>query len=301
MKQYKKFYIEITNRCNLDCSFCPKTGRKLEYMPVERFEKIIDEVKGFGYNFYLHVMGEPTSHPHLEQILKICKENNIRTNITTNGTLLDKVGDIIIENNVRMVSVSLHSFEANTLNKSMIAYLDSVMNFCYKCFESDTICELRLWNIDRQSVYDKNQLNGQIIAYLQDKLALDFDLRQAMDSTLVETENGNQRKFNLRLKGRVFMGMAEHFEWPDINKPQCYNEGFCYGLRNQVAVLVNGDVVPCCLDSEGNIPLGNIFVQPFEEIINGTRARNIYDGFSNRKAVEPLCKTCGYMNQHLKK
>ena len=99
MKQYKKIYIEITNRCNLSCSFCPKTQRKLEYMSAENFEKIINQVKDYGYNFYLHVMGEPTSHPQLEQILKVCKKNNIRINITTNGTLLDKVCNIIIENN----------------------------------------------------------------------------------------------------------------------------------------------------------------------------------------------------------
>ncbi len=298
MKKFRKIYIEITNQCNLNCSFCPKTGRKPYTMYPEEFSRIIEKTKDHGQNFYLHVMGEPTAHPQFDKILQICKLNSIQTNITTNGTLLHKVGDKILRNNVRSVSVSLHSFEANTLNKDMKAYLDKVMEFCRKSFGKNTTVELRLWNFDRESIYDKNQLNGQIVDYLEKELELDFDLRLAMEEKFREMETSNSRKFNFRLKDRVFLGMAQHFDWPDINKTERYEEGFCYGLRNQIAILSNGDVIPCCLDSEGEMVLGNIHAQDLQQIFEGERARNIYTGFTHRKAVEELCKTCGYMKMY---
>ena len=298
MKKFKKIYIEITNQCNLSCSFCPKTKRKSHFMTVEEFTHIINTTKAQGEDFYLHVMGEPTAHPHFAEFLRICKENGVKVNITTNGTLLNRAGDAIIENTVRSVSVSMHSFEANELNKDMKDYLDKIMDFCKKSIGSGITVELRLWNFDRESIYDKNQLNGQIVDYLETQLELDFDLRQAMTDKFSEMETSNSRKFNFRLKDRIFLGMAQHFDWPDITKEERYCDGFCYGLRNQIAILANGDVVPCCLDSEGNIVLGNIHQNTLQEIFDGQRAQAIYTGFTHRKAVEPLCQTCGYMKMY---
>ncbi len=270
-------------------------------MTVDEFTHIINSTKVHGENFYLHVMGEPTAHPHFAKFLKICKDNGVKVNITTNGTLLDRVGDSIIENLPRSVSVSMHSFEANSLNKDMIAYLDKIMDFCKKSIGSGITVELRLWNFDRESIYDKNQLNGQIVDYLEENLSLDFDLRQAMARKFDEMETSHTRKFNFRLKDRIFLGMAQHFDWPDINKEERYFDGFCYGLRNQIAILAGGDVVPCCLDSEGNIVLGNIHEKSLQEIFDSQRAQALYTGFTHRKAVEPLCQTCGYMKMYDKK
>ena len=298
MKKFRKIYIEITNQCNLSCSFCPKTKRKSHFMTVEEFTHIINSTRAQGENFYLHVMGEPTAHPHFADFLKICKDNDVKVNITTNGTLLHRVGDAIVENTVRSVSVSMHSFEANSLNKDMKDYLDKIMDFCKKSIGSGITVELRLWNFDRESIYDKNQLNGQIVDYLESNLELDFDLRQAMTDKFAEMETSNSRKFNFCLKDRIFLGMAQHFDWPDITKEERYCDGFCYGLRNQIAILASGDVVPCCLDSEGNIVLGNIHENTLQEIFDGERAQAIYTGFTHRKAVEPLCQTCGYMKMY---
>ena len=300
MKKYRKIYIEITNVCNLNCSFCPKTARQPCVMTAEKFRQAARMLKDCGQNFYLHVMGEPTAHPQFGAILDICREYGMTVNITTNGSLLDITGDMMLKSQVRMVSVSLHSFEANSLDSDMQRYLDKVLSFAAKAADTDTACELRLWNFDRKSLYGTNKLNGQILSYIQKKLELDFDLADAVEEQLEKMEGSNSRKFNLRLKGRVFLGMAEHFEWPDINSSVCNKDGFCYGLRNQIAVLANGDVVPCCLDSDGNMVLGNIFSAPLDEILSSRRARDIYTGFTNQKAVERLCQTCGYMQKFFK-
>jgi radical SAM protein with 4Fe4S-binding SPASM domain len=73
--------------------------------------------------------------------------------------------------------------------------------------------------------------------------------------------------------------------------------GKCFGLRNQIAILVNGDVVPCCLDHEGDIKLGNIFYDDLDEIINKERCKSIINGFQSHKLVEPLCKRCGFRSR----
>ena len=301
MKKFRKIYIEITNQCNYNCSFCPKTQRRAKYMTVEEFTSIIEKTKAHGDNFYLHVMGEPTSHPMFKDILRVCTENGVKVNITTNGTLLDIVGDSIIENKIRMISISLHSFEANTLTISMQHYLDKVMNFCKKSLGSGISVELRLWNFDKESIYDKNKLNGQIVDYLKEGLELDFDLEQAIADKLTEMETSKSRKFNITLKDKIYLGMAEHFDWPNIYKKERCDRGFCYGLRNQIAILSNGDVVPCCLDSEGHMVLGNIHEKSLQDIFEGERAQAIYNGFTNSRAVEPLCQTCGYMLMNFKK
>ena len=292
MKKFKKIYIEITNICNLSCSFCPKHKRPPKTMSAAEFEQIMSEVHPMGENFYLHLMGEPLSHPQLCEILDICSRYKVKTNITTNGTLLCRVGKQVLEREVRNVSISLHSFEANSLNFSLQKYLGDIADFC-----KDALGCTRNARIIQQSLADKNNLNYQIMDYLNSALQPDCDIWQQIEDTFFSMEK--KRKKNFRLKDNIFLGMAERFEWPCIeNSPNRVCEGFCYGLRNQVAVLADGTIVPCCLDSNGNIPLGNIFDNKLQDVIQNKRSRALYDGFTNRKAVEPLCQSCGYMKKY---
>ena len=297
MKKFKKIYIEITNICNLSCYFCPKHKRPPKIMSAAEFEQIMSVVHPMGENFYLHLMGEPLSHPQLCEILDICSRYKVKTNITTNGTLLCRVGKQVLEREVRNVSISLHSFEANSLNFSLQKYLGDIADFCKDALGRKTVVELRLWNMNRESLADKNNLNYQIVDYLNSALQPDCDIWQQIEDTFFSMEKN--RKKNFRLKDNIFLGMAERFEWPCIeNSPNRVCEGFCYGLRNQVAVLADGTIVPCCLDSNGNIPLGNIFDNKLQDVIQNKRSRALYDGFTNRKAEEPLCQSCGYMKKY---
>ena len=298
MKKYKKVYIEITNICNLSCTFCPGHKRVLKEMSAENFEAVLSKTHHIGENFYLHLMGEPTAHSQFSDILTICNKYNIRPNITTNGTLLGKKADVILQKDVRNVSISLHSFEANDLNKSLQDYLVDITDFCKKALGSKTVVELRLWNMSRESLADENSLNFKIIEFLRENLDLGYDIYDTISETFFSMECN--RKKNFRLKENIFLGMSEQFSWPSIeNSPNEICKGFCYGLRNQIAVLADGTVVPCCLDADGNMPLGNIFEEDIEDIVGSPRAKSIYDGFTNHKAVEPLCQSCGYMKKYL--
>ena len=298
MKKFKKIYIEITNICNLSCSFCPGHKRTKHHMSAEEFETVLAKTHLQGENFYLHLMGEPLSHPQFGEILDICDKYGIQVNITTNGTLLSKRCDEIAQHKVRSVCVSLHSFGANEMNVSLHKYLEDIALFCSKVLGTKTTVELRLWNMSRESLADENTLNYKIVSFFNQQLKPEFDIFAQLEDTFFSMEKN--RKKNFRIKENIFLGMAEQFSWPSIeNSPDKVCEGFCYGLRNQIAILCDGTVVPCCLDSNGDIPLGNIFTAELEEIYNCQRSRDIYNGFTNRKAVEKLCQSCGYMKKYM--
>lgn len=287
MKKFKKVYIEITNVCNLSCNFCPKTSRKLKFMDKSDFKHIIKNIKPYTDYVYFHLMGEPFLNKNLQEFLDICKENSLKVNITTNGTLINDVKEILLNSQaLRQVNISLHSFEANEEHISFDEYINTIINFIKQATEkTNIICSLRLWNLDTK-YKASNNMNVDIFKLLQREFEIDVDLKESL-----------KEKNSFKLKNNVYLSMGEKFKWPSLNEKELGERAFCYGLRDQIGILVDGTVVPCCLDSEGSIPLGSIFENTLEEILNSQRAQEIYEGFSGRKAVEELCKRCGFINR----
>lgn len=288
MKKYKKVYVEITNICNLKCDFCPDTNRELKYLNTGEFLHIISEIRPFTDYVYFHLMGEPLLNPDIEGFFSICSQFGLKVNITTNGTLLEKHRQLLVQAPaLRKVSISLHSYEANLTKISLEHYLNETFDFVREAGQKGIICELRLWNAESEGIKASNSLNVNIIKKLEEEFELDIDLQKEL-----------LLRQNIKLADKVFLHLAQKFEWPDIERADIDDGVFCYGLRDQFGVLVDGTVVPCCLDSNGNIPLGNLFEQPLEDILTSSRAVSIYEGFTARTAVEDLCKKCGYAVRH---
>ena len=236
-------------------------------------------------------MGEPLLNENIDYFLEESYKNHLKVNLTTNGTLLKKVEDKLINSKaLRQINISLHSFEANEKTVELEDYINNVTDFITKArSNSDIICAIRLWNMDNNDLKGANGLNSDILKMLEENLELDFSIGEKLQETN-----------RIKLKDKVYLNMAEKFEWPDIQIDSLGEEVFCHGLRNQIGILVDGTVVPCCLDSEGNINLGNIFEKSLKDIVEDKRARDIYDGFSRRRAVEELCKKCGYATRFKK-
>jgi len=287
MRKFKKVYIEITNICNLSCNFCPKTGRDLGFMKEEELKKILESVRPYTDHIYFHLMGEPLLNPQIGRFLEMANEFGFKVNITTNGTLINKAREALLAAPaLRQVNISLHSFEANEQGVDFNEYIDTVVNFVKEARDNtNIISSMRLWNLDTRHKAS-NSLNEEIFRILEEKFELDYDLKESFGD-----------KNSVKLFKNVYLGMADKFKWPNIKIVQSNERKFCSALRDQFGVLLDGTVVPCCLDSEGNMPLGNIFETPLEEILSSKRAMNIYDGFTRREAVEDLCKTCGYVNR----
>lgn len=270
----KRAYVEITNVCNLSCSFCPGTRRAPRFMSGEEFAAIAAKLRGEVQYLYLHVMGEPLLHPELENILRIGGDMGFRLCVTTNGTLLDRAGETLLHAAaLHKVSVSLHSFEGNG-GGDMAPYLESVWRFAERAAAKGVIVALRLWNGG-----GAEERNGEV---------LDFLRRKTGAARWEEKRDGS-----FQLGERLYLERAEKFDWPDLSAPESGAE-FCLGLRQQLAVLVDGTVVPCCLDHEGDIALGDLLRQELRDILQTPRARALYDGFSARCPSEELCRRCGY-------
>ncbi len=275
----KKAYIEITNRCNLRCAFCPGTKRGARTMSAQEFSLVLGKLTGTVEYVYLHVMGEPLSHPQLAELLEIAKEKKMHVCVTTNGTLLARQSDTLLSAAaLYKVSVSLHSFEGNGLESAQ--YLEDIWRFADAASKRGVIVALRLWNEG-----GAEEQNGDIRAFLLEKCGL---------SQLPEEKNGS-----VKLREKLYLERAQKFDWPDLSASEQPTQ-FCYALRDQVAVLADGTVVPCCLDHEGDIALGNLFTDELSDILNGERAAALKEGFSRRCPTEELCRRCGYATRFTK-
>lgn len=200
-------------------------------------------------------MGEPLLHPNLREFFTICGERGLKVSLTTNGTLLKEKQDILLSSpSLYRVSISVHSFEANQTGQTLEEYLQDILQFCALASQqTKTYCVLRLWNKDSAVLKAANQRNVDIFHQVREFFHLDFDPAEALE-----------HKPSISLCDRVYLETAEKFSWPDIQQQESFDSVFCHGLRDQFGVLVDGTVVPCCLDSEGNIDLGNIYENRFQ-------------------------------------
>lgn len=284
-KPFKKIYVEISNVCNLACSFCPPLERAPKVMSPEAFRQVCQAIKPYTDYIYMHLMGEPLLHPKLDALLSIAQEEGLIVQLTSNGTLIrEKTTGLLGQSALRQVNFSLSSFEANAVKTSLEEYLDPILNFSKLASErGKPYISLRLWNLDSKQFKGENALNALFFKYLESSFNLTFDLEAFME---------NHEAYEL-IKG-VYLNKAEKFAWPNEKAEASGEVLFCYGLKDHIGILADGTVVPCCLDHAGSIKLGNILEQPLDMILTSERAEHMRRGFANRKASEHLCKTCGY-------
>ena len=272
-KRFQKIYLEISNICNLKCSFCPGTKRSPHVMTEEEFSAMLPKLRPWSDYLYFHLMGEPLCHPHLDQFLHLAGEYGFKVILTTNGTLLHRHQEMLLHApSLHKANISLHAFEANDLSMPFSEYLHQCFSFG-RALEGKKLVVYRLWN---QGGADEK--NAEIL--------------NTMKTYFSTTWQEERRGF--RIGERVYLEYGDKFDWPDLNAKDDGEHVFCYGLRDQIGILCDGTVVPCCLDHEGDIALGNLHQESLEDILEKPRFQEIYLGFQRKKAVEELCRKCGY-------
>lgn len=294
-KSFNKVNIEISNICNLQCTFCPEVVRTKKLMEESLFEKVIREVAPLTEQVCFHLMGEPLVHPKLERFLEICASEAVPVNLVSNGVLLtDKRMEFLLHPIVRQVNFSLHSYNDNYPEKDYTEYLEKIFKFTELAFERrpDLYINFRLWNLPSVDVVENpvQQKNRSMLMEVEKRFGL--DLRSKLDAS-----------FDVRLqksylvKNRLYLHFDTEFVWPSLELPVLGEKGTCKGLSNHFGVLAEGTVVPCCLDKEAAIPLGNALEKPIPEILSSPRARAMLKGFQERRLVEELCRKCQYIER----
>jgi radical SAM protein with 4Fe4S-binding SPASM domain len=281
---FDKVHIEITNICNLQCSFCPKVLRTKKIMDLELFSKIVREVAPLTQQIALHLMGDPMLHPKLKDFLNICGSNNLKVFLVTNGTLLkEKHLLTLLHPTIRQVNFSLHSFSDNFPEKDFSDYLKGIFEFTDQALNlrPDLYINYRLWNL--KSINSQKNSNFEMLNAIRDKYNFSIP-----DEIYVK----NKKSF--KVVGRLYLHFDTEFVWPSLELPFLGTQGTCYGLRSHFGILVDGTVVPCCLDKEGLIPLGNINNSSLDQILSDEKAQNILKGFLVGFLANPLCQRCQY-------
>lgn len=284
-------YIEITNTCNLDCHFCPKHHRKRRQLSEEEFDLLTDRVRGKVCFLYFHLMGEPLLHPLLPQFVTMARKKGFKTVLTSNGTLLHRAM-ALLDTLPYKIQLSLHSHESNARGQ-LSEYMDQVMRFSTQAAEKGTCMVLRLWN---QGGMDRE--NEEVMRLIEKYVPKPW----------------KERPDGFRLCDNLYLEFDRKFEWPggggkaasddsdgkqeesdgklEASPSKSKQEYFCKALIKQIGVLSDGSLVPCCLDHDGDVILGNLFHQSLEEILASPRAQALVEGFRHHAATEPLCQSC---------
>ena len=271
--KFKKVYIEITNACNLNCSFCIKDNRIKKSMSVYEFENILKKIDSYTDYIYLHVKGETLIHNNLDEILSLTSKYNKYVNITTNGVFLkDKVDILKKYKNIRQINISLHS-ENNKTN-----YIEDIMEAVDNL--KNIFIVYRFWTLK------DNKLDTKMLECL-DKIKEKYFITDEVYNIIIK---GN----NVKINNNIYINKDKEFEWPSLSNDYYNERGFCYGLKNQIGILVDGTITVCCLDSFGVSNLGNIFVDDIETIMNSEKVKNIIKGFNDRKVYLDICRHCSY-------
>ncbi len=273
--KFHRIYIEITNRCNLSCSFCGNNQRRKEEMSLEAFEHILKEITGKTDIILLHVTGEPLLHSQFDEILNLCDYYGFRVHLTTNGTLLkDKIHTLHLHHCLEKLSISLHC------EQHMINYFEQVFASVDR-LSPDLVVIYRLWALPNGKLDEKSTA-------IVEKIRRHYSLStEVVEKLYIDN--------NIKIGENRYVDKAGLFKWPKISSYKSH--GFCQGLKSQLAILSDGSVVPCCLDSEGIVNLGNIFEQDLDIILKSDRVTRIRKGFQDNKAVASLCQSCYYKNR----
>ena len=266
MEKFKKIYVEITNACNLNCKFCIKNSRNVQFIEFDNFKILLKQLKNYTDYLYLHVLGEPLLHPMINEIIEYASKN-FKINITTNGYLINNIKT----KKIRQLNISLHSFN-DKYNISLEEYLTNIFNKVDEL--TNTYISLRLWV--------KNKYNDEIINYINSRYNTNYKAEQK----------------NYKTNEHLFINNFHEFIWPDLNNNYYNDRGICYGLTDHIGILVDGTIIPCCLDSKGQINLGNIYNDSIDSILNSVRVIKMKEGFKSKIKVEELCKHCNFINNN---
>ena len=286
MAKFNKVYIELTNICGLSCSFCPTKNLPTHTMSLEFFEAILIQLKPYTKEIAYHIFGDPLTLSNLEKYLDISYKHNFKVNITTTGYYLNNFDlNLFLHPTIKQINFSLNSFNKNDITKSLEEYLEPIFELCELKLEKEihNFINFRLWNMNNQN--SEEDFNNKIFESLIKQFNIDLS-----------TSNFKEP---IRLENQIKLHFDSYFQWPSLDSSH-NSQGYCQGLSTHFGILSSGIVVPCCLDSDGNINLGNLNDTKLKDILESKKTINIIDGFKNQKAVEELCKKCSYKDRFKK-
>lgn len=284
---FKRVYLEISNICNVQCSFCPVVEKDKKLMSLDEFEAILKQVAPLAEIVCLHLMGEPLAHPKFLQILDICEKYNTQIDLTTNGILINRYKENIVNSKcIRQINFSLQAFKDNFPERDINTYLNPIFEFVKLAHDvkPTLYMNFRLWN--QESSYSDNE---DIFLKIENYFGVEINRNIVVGA--IKSKN---------IWNKLYLHFDSRFEWPSFSLPQQGKQGRCHGAVNHIGIHADGSVVPCCLDKDAVINLGNVKEQALTDILNSDRFTKMRKGFLNGVLVEDFCQHCTFINRFKK-
>ena len=285
IKKFRKVHIEITNICNLKCTFCPPKIKPNGVMSLEDFDDINKQLKPYTKELAYHIVGDPLVLRNLNEYLDISLKHDLKVNITTTANKISSNDyNALMNKTIKQINFSINSYNANSHKKSLDEYLNPILDFVKYAQEKshEYFINFRIWNLDESK--SAREFNTQVFKKVNEYFNTDINIDDVY----------TQRPKNIRIAKKLFFNFDEYFNWPSLENDFVSDKGFCYGLDSHFGILTSGEVVPCCLDQNACINLGNTNTSQLKDILSSTRVKTIQDGFKEGKVVEELCQKCEY-------
>jgi radical SAM protein with 4Fe4S-binding SPASM domain len=281
---FKKVYIEISNICNLQCTFCPVVDRDKKVMTLDFLRQTLRQVKPHAERVCYHVMGEPLNHPHFSEAVQLAEEEGVSLEITTNGTLLtEQLQKVLLSPAIAQVNFSLQSFVDNFPKADPKTYFAKILQFCSlaELQRPDLYVNFRFWNLQPNEI--QNEINEFFLTTIEKTYSVEINRR-------VDPAFNKSKK----VRGRLYLHFDSRFEWPNKNGEILQTQGTCWGARSQLAIHANGLVVPCCLDKEADVVLGDLTAETFQQVLQSNAYVSIKEGFEKNELRADLCRRCSF-------
>ena len=278
-------HIEITNICNLKCTFCPPKILPNGTMSLEKFDDLNFQLKPYTKELAYHIVGDPLVLTNLNEYLNISLKHDLKVNITTTANNInEKHYKALMNPTIKQINFSINSYNANSHKKSLDEYLNPILDFVKFAQEQkhEYFINFRIWNLDEEK--SAKEFNKKVFDKINETFNTNIDLENVY----------KERPKNIRIDRKIFFNFDEYFNWPSLENEIVSSNGFCYGLDSHFGILTSGDVVPCCLDQNACINLGNTNTTQISDILNSNRVKAIQNGFRKNIVVEELCQKCEY-------
>lgn len=272
--KFKRIYLELSNYCNLDCIFCTPKDKNSRIIEPSLAKKVIDDAASLTDEMCFHVLGEPLVYPHFFEVLSYLNLKKINLMLSTNARLIDKYKAQLLEHQIRTWNLSLHSTYSITNKKEFIIKLLDFINEYQAKYEA--VFHLRLWAETNHLIKKSNDEIKQILFEYYNYKGPDLK--------------------RIRLKERVILSYDEEFTWPSLDNDY-YQDGYCLGGKTHIAVLADGRVTMCCLDTNGNTCIGNVCDSSLKEIVSSQPYLAARRAFNDNKCYFELCKHCSYKDR----
>ncbi len=321
---FQRIHIELTNRCNFSCVFCPNSlmTRPRRDLKLNLALKALDEIAAghLSDTIFFHIMGEAVLYPHLEEVIRYAKYKNLKIALTTNGWGLSfDLLKRILNAGVDHISFSVQtpdkdSFKLRQAPVDFFAYRKKICSLIAKVIEHGStkvtlsflttpmpflILPSKRYNIIR----NKRQLVSFFTEWLEEIAAL-LEEKTLAEKLRKKKELLIRRLLFFRMFGWNRLKLTEKFfletrilgDWVhrglSAEKMTKARIGYCEGLKTHFGILSNGDMVFCCVDFDGKTSFGNIKYTTIREALAQKKVQDAASGFKKFLVKEPYCQRC---------